>query len=166
MRFRDITPDDLLVIRGINSHPEHGYDLDSPEFVLGGVVVDDDNRIVGFGGVKVIYEPVLILDFNRDKKTRIQATRELLAHGIQRSVAYGINHWHVFCDTKFASFLVRWFDFVPVNGTALILDIEGGSCVETRRKTNAREAGSGSLLGEEYVWGVRPGTSTRASSST
>jgi hypothetical protein len=157
MKFRYLKESDLPAIREINTHPDHRYDLDSPNFVFGGVIVDDDDKIIGFGGVRILYEPVMILDFKQSKKTRISAARELLVNGIQHSIAYGVSYWHAFCDKEFAAFLVKWFDFRPADGTAIILDIEGGHRVEERRESDEAAIRGGPCIGEEQVWGLHRG---------
>lgn len=161
MKFRDVKQSDLRAIREINSQAAHQYDLDSPEFVLGGVAVNDKDEVVGFGAVKVIYECFLILDQTKSRKTRIEAARELIRNGIEQSKDKGIQYWHAFCDTDFALFLERWFNFIPADGRALVLSIDGGRRVEKRRETNEGEVGGGPILGKEQVRSYNPGTGSR-----
>jgi len=152
MRYRDAQLDDMPSIKRINQQPLHGYDLDTPQFVLAGVVENDNGDIIGFGGVKIIYECVIILDQDRFKKTRIEALKLLIRNGCALSKRMGIQFWHAYCEPDFGLFLQRWFDYKPAEGIAIILNTDHGvQNVEERREEDARADGLGSQLSEERL---------------
>ena len=166
MRYRDAQLDDMPSIKRINQQPLHGYDLDTPQFVLAGVVEDDKGEIIGFGGVKVIYECIIILDQTRVKKSRIEALKLLIRNGCALSKRRGIQFWHAYCEPNFGLFLQRWFDYTPAEGMAIVLNTDHGvQNVEARRKEDARTVILGSQLSAERLWSDNQGTSPRASSS-
>ena len=122
MRFENLKDEHIEQIREINDRQEK-FDLNKA-FVASGVVVDESDRVVAFGGIKPIYEVVFIVDLDRSKRDRIEAIRQLLPFGKSRSAQKGVEHWHVFVsEPEFIEVLKKHFGFKKCEGDALILEL-------------------------------------------
>jgi len=124
MRHRQLklkTPvedNDTPKVEDINA--KHGYDPDHNHYVTSGIVVDECGKVVGFGGVKVIYESVIIIDPDASIADKLKTVQLLISSGIMTSELLNIKDWHAFVsEPNFIKLLKKSYGFKECEGTAL-----------------------------------------------
>lgn len=122
--FREYYPGDLPRITEFS----HEFTVDDAkgsldaDFVIRVVGVDDENKPVAFGGIKRIYESVMILDPKLSRQDKIYVMENLIWQGSLRSEQLKINYWHAFIkNLEFADILQKHYHFKPCTGEALIV---------------------------------------------
>lgn len=101
----------------------HDFDLPNLANAAHGVAVDEKNRVVGYGIVKLMAEAILVLDLERSKKRRLSALEVLLKSAMMDCAEQQIPQLHVFVqDEQFAELLQNHFGFKRCVGIPLYLD--------------------------------------------
>lgn len=128
MKFRYLTPFDIPKLESILSKC-HDFPLpDYNDFIITGVIEDDEGEIIAAGILCKIYEVILVLDIERRKRDCFNAIVELLKEGIKSSLTLGIPGWHAFVkEAEFIDVLQKNFGFTRCKGEALYLDLIGDS---------------------------------------
>jgi hypothetical protein len=116
----DFSKSDLEQIKSIND--SHGYDPDPTHYCTSAIVVDNEGKVIGFGGVKPIFESVIILDNNASSVSKTLTVQKLISTGIMKSEQLGIQDWHAFVsEPNFIKMLKKSFGYKDCEGTSLYL---------------------------------------------
>lgn len=60
------------------------------------IVCDDNDKILGFGFVKLFAEAVMILDQSLPARLKVQILRAMMSEAIEGSRSYGLEYLHMF----------------------------------------------------------------------
>jgi len=126
MIIRQVLRSDLERIDEIyrTGHNESFALPDLQNQITSAVVVDDNDKIVAFGVVKVYAEAVMVVDLNQSKMDRILEMDQLFAEAYRGCEEQGIQQLHVFVqDPKLQRLLERKYGFKPANGVALVKEL-------------------------------------------
>jgi len=130
IRIRSIREDDLSDLARING--QMGLfpfpDLDSPLYIIKGVVEDETGKILGAGFIKLTAEAIIMIEPELPRIEKVQALKELFLVGKMESLKKGIYSWHAFIKGSkkdFANTLRKTFGFEEIEDTVLFLNLEG-----------------------------------------
>ncbi len=88
------------------------------------VVIDENNKIVGFGMIKPFAEAVFITQKNLPKATRAKALMLLMHRAVASSKEFGSRQLHVVVeDPKLGESLTKHYGFEVVQGTVLVKNL-------------------------------------------
>ncbi len=122
---RDLKPEDIPKINGI--HERNPYTgIPGLNYMIVNAVFEnvDDNRIVGYGVVKVFAEAHLILDHSLPKRERARAFTEAMQTAILYARDAGVETLYANSnDEDFTRVLENRYKFIKVPGTLLFLDL-------------------------------------------
>src|SRR5205814_9300169 len=113
-----IIPYDEKYVPRLQAIHNNGFpfpNLDSPLYVIKGIALNDNGRLVGGGFVKLISEAILILDNNASTMERSKALKEFFLIGKAKSEKLGLDSWHVFLSKElndYGEILKKHFGFV------------------------------------------------------
>ena len=101
-------------------------DWKDPLYPIKETVENESGRIVGAGFLKILAEPVLIIDKACSSTERAHIIRELLMVGKMKTSKLGIPDWHVFIkdNEKFVQFLIEVYGFTRLDEDVLYLRLE------------------------------------------
>ena len=109
----------------INSYGFPTPDISSSLFISKKICVDR-GKVVGFAGIRLTSEGILILDRNQSKITRTKAALELIEKCIADVKNLNLDDIHVFVqDSKVKNFLERCGFKISKGGQALVYDLIG-----------------------------------------
>jgi hypothetical protein len=125
MTIRELTNTDINVLYEIwKKH--YSEEFTFPNFsdhFLNAFVVEDNDRIITGGGVRLIAESILITNKDIGKLTR----RDALIMTLQASQFFckknGFNQLHAFVQDEKWQDILEQYDFRPTVGNALVIDI-------------------------------------------
>jgi hypothetical protein len=126
MNVRALQKIDILELREL--HDKYYKDeFRFPEFdkhFLNAFVIEDDNRIITAGGVRVIPEIITLTDKEAHARKRKEAFEELLRMSIFTIDNCGFRQIHAFVDpsNNWAKLMMK-YGFKPIEGTGLVLSI-------------------------------------------
>lgn len=109
----------------INSYDFPTPDISNPLFVSKKICVSH-GKVVGFAGVKLTSEGILILDKDQPQITRSRAAFELIARCKEDIKKLNLNDCHVFVkDDKVREFLKKIGFKISKGGQVLVYDLVG-----------------------------------------
>lgn len=115
IHIREYYSSDLNKIRAINKEEypiEAQRDKLDDNFLIKFVGLDDEDKLVAFGGIKRIYEAVMVLDPTLSTKDKLNSLQQLLGFGMLRSASMKIEDWHAFVlNPEFVEILKKHYSF-------------------------------------------------------
>jgi hypothetical protein len=126
MTIRALTPNDIDEIRKIHNlfyKDEFEFPDFLNNFLCAFVVIDDDEKIISAGGVRMIAESVLITDLNHSTRDRRKALYQVLEASQYLTLNADFKELHAFVqDDKWSRHLNR-VGFLPTKGKSLVLEL-------------------------------------------
>jgi uncharacterized LabA/DUF88 family protein len=124
MIIRHTTPIDLPKLNEILGKHKGRIELPAPRNLIGMRSAIRDNRLIGVGILKTIFEATMILDTDSSSREKAEAFVGLMRSAIEGSKNSHIDQIIVFSrDEEFVPILENHFSFAKIIGTPLILDI-------------------------------------------
>lgn len=114
--------EDIPAIVGLD--PTRGVDITPDQITLQSAVVLSDDCLVAYGALKLYAEFVLAVNKSVAAPVRAAAIRSLIQVGVGVCQKRSIPEVHAYTqDEEFGQFLVKHFDFVPVNEKPFVLTL-------------------------------------------
>lgn len=124
MRIRETRIEDAMEIDRIWRECGHAESFGLPSLdrsITDAIVVDDKNKLIGFGVVKLYAEATCVLDTFESKADRLAALELLLTEAFRACEETKIEHLHVYVqDQGMERVLIKRYDFKIATGTALV----------------------------------------------
>jgi hypothetical protein len=128
MKVRAFNSEDY---EGVRSLHERSSAFALPNFnhpqYKGLTIVEEDQKIVGFGCLKVTSEGIIIINNESSLKTRAQAVEQLVQTGVFQCQKLGLTEMHAFLtgsnQGELEKLLRRKFGFVGHTGNVLVLEV-------------------------------------------
>lgn len=124
MILREVkTDDDLDQIRGIYTRfHKDDFPIPTRYNILGESIAENGTGIVAYGMVKILAEPIMILDTSKSLREKCEAFKLLIEHAIQEARNAHLEQLYiVVTDENFANILRDHFKFEDVEGSSLAL---------------------------------------------
>jgi hypothetical protein len=126
MKIRALDPLDIDRLRAI--HEEHYKDeFLFPDFlnnfICAFVVVDDDDKIISGGGVRMIAESIMITDKDYPLRPRMSALCQVLDASEFVTKHAGLAELHAFVQDDRWYALLQKVGFLPTRGKPLVLEL-------------------------------------------
>jgi hypothetical protein len=97
-------------------HFSHVYSLPNRKSIIVDAVVENEDKIIGYGQVRLFAEAMLFLDYNASKKDRIDALKKLMLEAFRGTQVAGIQELYAFIlDPDFAKLIEKHFHFFPAD---------------------------------------------------
>src|SRR6266481_4238178 len=124
MIIRDYYPSDIESLRKIHKQDFPFPDPTNLLFLSKKTIVNDENKIIGAGFVRLTSECILIMDESLPKLTRIKSVLNL-AESLRRDVQlHGLDECHAFVRSSKIANLLYWFGFrESKGGKALVINL-------------------------------------------
>ena len=108
-----VNDDDVKAISEIwERHHSHSFSLPSRRNIIIEAKVEKDDRLIGYGQVRLVAEPILVLDLDARQRDKIEALRLLMLEAYRGTERFGLKRMHAFIrDPYFADLIVRHFDY-------------------------------------------------------
>ena len=125
IKLRPMTADDILPLNDL--WEQHWADSSLPGFkdcLIDSLAVDEADRIVGYGQVKMFAEAMLFLDPTARKRDRARATKLLMLEAFRGVDEVSLEYIYCFIrDPDFSQLIQKRYGFRPANnpGELLIL---------------------------------------------
>jgi hypothetical protein len=121
MIIRALKAEDIEEVdRLYRSFYENDFYLPSLSNTITHAVVEDGEKILGFGEVKVFAEAIMVLDKNKNDRTKAITMKALMTKAIEDCKKIGIEQLHVSVkDDKFIEILEKHYEFEKVKGIIL-----------------------------------------------
>ncbi len=126
MVIRPLRREDLERIDEIyrQGHDESFSLPDMSNTLTSAVVVDDNDKVVGFGVVKVYAEAIMVLDPDQSKMNRIVEMDQLFSEAYRACEEVGLQQLHVFVqDPGLQRLLTKHYGFKVATGVALVKEL-------------------------------------------
>jgi hypothetical protein len=95
-----------------NKHHYGMFGMPKLDFCISTVVVESENRIVGFGALERFLEGTIILDLSLPMRDKLKVVDNVIDSGIVAARLAGYDRFYVFpSPDKFADMLVKHFSF-------------------------------------------------------
>lgn len=92
--------------------------------VIDAVVVDENDKVLGFGIVKLFAEAVMTLDKSQPTRVKIETLRLLFQEAIRGVVGADLHHIHAFVqDPEFSRLMKKHFGFETAKGEAIVTEV-------------------------------------------
>ena len=105
----------------------HAHDFDVPDLsntITNLVAYNEKHEFVAFGLVKLFAEGVVVLDFARSKRERVNALKPLMTEAFSACKRNSIEQLHVsVTDEKFMKLMMKQYDFKETEGTILVAGV-------------------------------------------
>lgn len=115
IHIREYYSSDLQKIKEINreEYPVEGQrDKLDDDFLIKFVGMDDDDKLVAFGGIKRIYEAVMVLEPKLSTRDKLDSMQQLMDYSLLRSAQLMIKDWHAFVlNPEFLDILKKHYSF-------------------------------------------------------
>ena len=125
MIIRELLSSDIQVLHQIWKKHYSG-EFTFPDFTEQFVqtfVVEDNDRIVTAGGIRLIAESVIVTNKDIPRKVRIDALQAMLQASLFTCARNGYDQLHAFVqDEKWQSVLEK-YNFRPTKGEAMVIDV-------------------------------------------
>lgn len=97
-------------------------DITSPLIITRVPIVNDDNKIIAFGMLKIIPEAIIVLDKDLSMTEKTEAVELLAKIGELSARAHGLDEIDAFItdDKSFTNFLMKRLGFLDSNSTVLV----------------------------------------------
>lgn len=117
LKLRNVLDSDLAKIDKI-WRTQHEDEFSLPhrlDRLIDSLVVDDDDKIVAYGQVKIFPEATFLVDKDRTVRERSLALKMLLSHGFYGVNRAGLHEMYMFVkDPDFALLIEKHFKFHPI----------------------------------------------------
>lgn len=106
----------------------HSFELPSRRnLITEAKILNDKDKIIGYGQVRLVAEPIMILDLETRLRDRIKALQLLMTEAYRGVELVGLKRIHAFIrDPYFADLIVKHFGWTRGDlGELLVKELEG-----------------------------------------
>jgi hypothetical protein len=118
--------DEPAVSKIWEEHHSHLYSLPNRKSIIIDAVVEEKDKIIGYGQVRLFAEAMLFLDKDASPKARVDALRKLMLEAFRGAEIAGIQEMYAFIqDPDFSLLIQKHFHFRPADrpGELLIKEL-------------------------------------------
>lgn len=121
MKIREFKKSDIREIEEIHAkYHSRGFSMPQIANAYATAIVEDNDKVLGFGLVRDITESIMILDLSLPLRTKSQVLSELVKESVMKSHH---NHIHSFVENPtFGEVLKKHYGYKPCKGEALCLE--------------------------------------------
>jgi N-acetylglutamate synthase-like GNAT family acetyltransferase len=123
LKLRRYLPSDLEAVSRIwEKHHSQTFSLPALNpSIITGVIVDENDKVVAFGNLKIYAEGVIVMDHDRPKATLGRALKKLMEAAIMGARKFGVSRIHVSTtDPDYSEILRKHYGFSDVLGEHLV----------------------------------------------
>ena len=118
-----MTEKDIKTISQIwEKHHSHSFELPSRKNLIIEAKVEKDDRLIAYGQVRRVAEPIFVLDLDTRARDKIEALKLLMAEAYRGVELEGLRRIHAFIrDPYFADLIVRHFGYERCDAGELLV---------------------------------------------
>jgi hypothetical protein len=111
VRLSLVTDSDVESIGKVwESHHSHSFELPSRKRLIVEAKVVNGDRLIAYGQVRLVAEPIFVLDLDARPREKIEALKLLMSEAYRGIERFGLRRAHAFIrDPYFADLIVRHF---------------------------------------------------------
>ena len=113
MKIESLKPEDIPLISKIwETHHAHSFALPTRANVVTEVKAVDGDKIIGYGQLRLVAEPIMVLDLDATSRQKYEALRLFMLEAYRGAEQARIKHMFIFVrDPNFADVLTKHYAF-------------------------------------------------------
>ena len=124
MIIRTTARDDYGIVEELWRTYGSNYELPNLSNTVTHAVVQNEDKIIAFGMVKLFAEAVLVLDHSESRRNKVNAIKLLMLEAFRGCDQHKLSQLHCFIkDEQFARLMMKHYSFNKVLGEALVMDL-------------------------------------------
>lgn len=141
MRIRKTRRSDYLRIDEIyRGYHQEKFALPNLDNTVTHAVIEKDEKIIGFGVVKLYAEAIAVLDLDESKLDRLHAMDKLFQEAFRGCDEIGLEQLHVFVqDPAMIRLLIQKYDFKIATGVALVKELASNATSNSNDRRENRK---------------------------